>query len=87
MEPAAEQLEVVRAGDKGPEGNESQQPQIVRDGDGYPDCGRSRKRAGGEPDQDAGRDPCLQRPAVQLVEGVRADAEPGEEGRGGELTT
>ena len=84
MEPAAEELEVVRHGNEAAEGDERQEPEVMGNGDGDPDRTCRTERARRERDQHPGRDPRVQRAAVQLVERMRADPEPEEEGEDGE---
>jgi hypothetical protein len=59
VEQAAEKLEVVRDCDEGAEGDEDEQPQVVRDGDRNSDRGCAGQRACRERDEDTGRNPRL----------------------------
>src|SRR5205085_4779194 len=79
VEQPAEELQVVGGGDEGAEGDEGQQPEVVRDRDRNSDRTRPGKRAGRERAEDNGRNPRLQRASIQLVERMRADAEAEEE--------
>ena len=75
MEAAAEQLEVVGGHEEGADGDERQDPEAVSSSaTTIPIAARGRDRDDGERDEHPARDRRPQRPAVQLVERVGADA-------------
>ena len=74
MEPAAEQLEVVGGHERGADRDEREDPERLRDRDRDPDRRARRDRDDRQRDEHPGRDARPQRPSVELVERVRADA-------------
>ena len=80
VEAAAEELEVVGGGDEAAEEDQRQQGGGDEEDPGDADRQRPAEAADGESDQAAVGEPGPQRPAVELVERVGADADREEEG-------
>ena len=72
VEPASEQLEVIRHDEKGADGDEDEQPERARYGDRDADRGGGGDRDGREGGEHSRWNACLQRPAPHLVESVGA---------------
>src|SRR5262249_58385077 len=79
VEPPAEELEVVGDDHEPTDGDEDEEPGRPRDRGDHTDGDRACERADRERPEHTRRDLRVQRPAVQLVEGMRRYTEPEEE--------